>query len=169
MAKSRYGSNAVAYFCHTSKILLHGFRQALFNIISIMTGTGYASAPYDTWGSPVVVIFLVATFLGGCAGSAACGIKMFRLEISFKAVFAYAAQIVRPNRVVRVRYAGRVVSSDTLQSVMVFVFLYMATFIIATVLLSMTGMDMLSAISGARAIPPRQFPDQPTRRPPDGT
>ena len=129
--------------------VFHGFRQALFNIISIMTGTGYASAPYDTWGSPVVVVFLVATFLGGCAGSAACGIKMFRLEISFKAVVAYAAQIVRPHRVVQVRYAGRVVSSDTLQSVMVFVFLYMATFIGATILLSMTGMDMLSAISGA--------------------
>lgn len=129
--------------------IFHGFRQALFNIISIMTGTGYASAPYDTWGKPVVVIFLVATFLGGCAGSAACGIKMFRLEISFKAVAAYAAQIVRPNRIVRVRYAGRVVSSDTLQSVMVFVFLYMATFIIAAILLSMTGMDALSSISGA--------------------
>ncbi len=129
--------------------VFHGFRTALFNIISIMTGTGYASAPYDTWGEPVTIIFLVATFLGGCAGSAACGIKMFRLEISFKAVFAYAAQIVRPNRVVRVRYAGRVVASDTLQSVMVFVFLYLATFIVATVLLSLTGLDALSAISGS--------------------
>ena len=74
---------------------------------------------------------------------------MFRLEISFKAVAAYAAQIVRPNRIVRVRYAGRVVSSDTLQSVMVFVFLYLATFVVASVLLSLTGMDPLSAISGA--------------------
>lgn len=129
--------------------IFHGFRQALFNIISIMTGTGYASAPYDTWGEPAVVVFLVATFLGGCAGSAACGIKMFRLEISFKAVVAYAAQMVRPNRVVRVRYAGRVVSSDTLQSVMVFVFLYLATFIVATILLSMTGLDLLTSISGA--------------------
>ena len=95
------------------------------------------------------MVFSVATFLGGLAGAAACGIKMFRLEISVKAVVAYAAQIVRPHRVVQVRYAGRVVSSDTLQSVMVFVFLYMATFIGATILLSMTGMDMLSAISGA--------------------
>ncbi|WP_370234875.1 MULTISPECIES: TrkH family potassium uptake protein [Henriciella] len=129
--------------------VFHGFRQALFNIISIMTGTGYASAPYDTWGEPAVIIFLIATFLGGCAGSAACGIKMFRLEISFKAVLAYASQIVRPNRVVRVRYAGRVVTSDTLQSVMVFVFLYLATFIIATILLSMTGLDLLTSISAA--------------------
>lgn len=129
--------------------IFHGFRTALFNIISIMTGTGYASAPYDTWGEPATIIFLVATFLGGCAGSAACGIKMFRLEISFKAVVAYAAQIVRPNRVVRVRYAGRVVSPDTLQSVMVFVFLYLATFVIATILLSLTGLDPLSAISAS--------------------
>ncbi|WP_300376127.1 TrkH family potassium uptake protein [Henriciella sp.] len=129
--------------------IFHGFREALFNIISIMTGTGYASAPYDTWGEPVVVIFLIATFMGGCAGSAACGIKMFRLEISFKAVMAYAAQIVRPNRVVRIRYAGRTVPGDTLQSVMVFVFLYMATFVAATILISMTGEDLLTSISGA--------------------
>ncbi|WP_233356061.1 TrkH family potassium uptake protein [Henriciella aquimarina] len=129
--------------------IFHGFRTALFNIISIMTGTGYASAPYDTWGQPATVIFLVATFLGGCAGSAACGIKMFRLEISFKAVFAYAAQIVRPNRVVRVRYAGRTVPSETLQSVMVFVFLYMATFVTGAVLISMTGEDLMTAISAS--------------------
>ena len=129
--------------------IFHGFREALFNIISIMTGTGYASAPYDTWGEPAMVVFLIATFLGGCAGSAACGIKMFRLEISFKAVMAYAAQIVRPHRVVRIRYAGRTVPSDTLQSVMVFVFLYMATFVIAAILISMTGEDLLTSISGA--------------------
>lgn len=129
--------------------IFHGFREALFNIISIMTGTGYASAPYDTWGEPAVIVFLIATFLGGCAGSAACGIKMFRLEISFKAVAAYAAQIVRPNRVVRVRYGGRVVNSDTLQSVMVFVFLYMATFIAGAILISMTGEDLLTSISAS--------------------
>ena len=114
-----------------------------------MTGTGYASAPYDTWGEPAVVVFLIATFLGGCAGSAACGIKMFRLEISFKAVLAYAAQIVRPNRVVRIRYAGRTIPSDTLQSVMVFVFLYMATFVVAAILISMTGEDLLTSISAS--------------------
>lgn len=129
--------------------IFHGFKEAAFNIISVMTGTGYASAPYDTWGEPVVVIFLVATFMGGCAGSAACGIKMFRLEISFKAVFAYASQIVRPHRVVRVRYAGRPVPSETLQSVMVFVFLYMSTFIVAAILISMTGEDLLTSISAS--------------------
>lgn len=127
----------------------HGLELALFNIVSIMTGTGYASASYDNWGGPATIVFLIATFLGGCAGSAACGIKMFRLEITFRAVLAHARQMVSPNRVVRIRYDGKVIDNDTLQSVMVFVFLYMATFIVAAILLSLTGEDPLTAISGA--------------------
>ena len=58
--------------------VLHGSTEAFFNIISIMTGTGYASAPYDTWGEPPAAIFLVATFVGGCAGSAACKAQVWR-------------------------------------------------------------------------------------------
>lgn len=129
--------------------VFEGIEMTLFNVLSIMTGTGYASAPYDQWGEPVIIIFLVATFLGGCAGSAACGIKMFRLEISFKAVLAYAKQMVSPHRIVRIRFGGKIVDNETLQSVMVFVFLYLATFIIAAILLSLTGLDALTAISGA--------------------
>lgn len=128
---------------------LGGFIETLFNVVSVMTGTGYATAPYDSWGEPVVMIFLITIFLGGCAGSAACGIKMFRLEISFRAVLAHAQQMVSPNRVVRIRYGGKIIDNDTLQSVMVFVFLYLATFIVAAILLSLTGEDPLTAISGA--------------------
>lgn len=127
----------------------HGTRQALFNIISVMTGTGYASTNYDSWGAPVVVIFLGATFLGGCAGSAACGIKMFRIEISAKAVVAYSKRMTHPNRLAPVRYNGRIVDEETLQSVMVFVFLYLTTFLVAAALIGLTGEDALTAISGA--------------------
>ncbi|MEL6860440.1 MAG: TrkH family potassium uptake protein [Pseudomonadota bacterium] len=126
-----------------------GYIETLFNVVSVMTGTGYATTAYDGWGEPVIMIFLITIFLGGCAGSAACGIKMFRLEISFRAVIAHAQQMVSPNRVVRIRYGGRVIDNDTLQSVMVFVFLYMATFVVAAILLSLTGEDPLTAISGA--------------------
>lgn len=128
---------------------LVAFRDALFNIISVMTGTGYASAPYDTWGTPIVMIFLVATFLGGCAGSAACGIKMFRLELSAKAVVAHAQKMVKRRRLAPVRFRGRVVEEATLQSVMVFVFLYLATFFLSAIALSLTGVDAITAISGA--------------------
>jgi len=128
---------------------LAGYAETLFNVVSVMTGTGYATATYDSWGEASILIFLMTIFLGGCAGSAACGIKMFRLEISFRAVLAHARQMVSPNRVVPIRYGGRVVDNDTLQSVMVFVFLYMATFVTAAILLSLTGLDPLTAISGS--------------------
>ncbi|MEO0548957.1 MAG: TrkH family potassium uptake protein [Pseudomonadota bacterium] len=126
-----------------------GYIETLFNVVSVITGTGYATTPYDSWGEAAVLVFLVAIFLGGCAGSAACGIKMFRLEISFRAVLAHTQQMISPNRVVPIRYGGRVVDNDTLQSVMVFVFLYLATFVLAAILLSLTGVDPLTAISGA--------------------
>ncbi len=124
---------------------------SLFNTISIITGTGYANTPYDSWGVPAMIIFLIATFLGGCAGSAACGIKMFRLEISFRAVVAHVQQTISPNRVVRVRYSGRVIDNDTLQSVMIFVFLYLFTFAIAAVLIGLTGESPLTSISASAA------------------
>lgn len=129
--------------------IFHGFKEALFNIISIMTGTGYASAPYDTWGSPVVVIFLTATFVGGCAGSAACGLKMFRLEIAAKTILAYSQRMTQPHRRAPIRYGGKTVDEEVLQSVMVFIFLYLMTFLIAAALISLTGQDALTAISAA--------------------
>ncbi|MEO0815739.1 MAG: TrkH family potassium uptake protein [Pseudomonadota bacterium] len=124
-------------------------RATLFNVTSVMTGTGYALGDYGRWGGPPEAAFLVLTFLGGCAGSAACGIKMFRLELSAKAVLAHAQKMVMRRRLAPVRHKGRVVSEDVLQSVMVFVFLYLSTFLVAAMLLSILGEDPITAISGA--------------------
>ncbi|MEM6412180.1 MAG: potassium transporter TrkG, partial [Pseudomonadota bacterium] len=94
-------------------------------------------------------MFLMLMFLGGCAGSAACGIKIFRLEIAVRAIVAHAQRMVSPNRLAPVRYNGRVVDEDTIQSVLVFMFLYLATFVITGALLGLTGLDTVTAISGA--------------------
>ncbi|MEL6661678.1 MAG: TrkH family potassium uptake protein [Pseudomonadota bacterium] len=124
-------------------------RSTLFNVTSVMTGTGYALGNYGAWGGPPEAAFLVLTFLGGCAGSAACGIKMFRLELSGKAILAHAQKMVMRRRLAPVRHRGRSVSEDVLQSVMVFVFLYLTTFLVAAMLLSLMGLDPITAISGA--------------------
>lgn len=124
---------------------------AVFNVFSVLSGTGYATAPYDTWGPPVAAILLLVTFLGGCAGSAAGGIKMFRLEITSKALVAWSQRMVQPHRRTPIRYGGRLVDEDTLQSVMVFLFLYLMTFMVAAALLSFSGLDTMSAISAAAA------------------
>ncbi len=125
--------------------------HAVFNVISVMSGTGFMTAPYDTWGAPVVALFLFVTFLGGCAGSAAGGIKMFRLEITAKALLAWPKRMVQPHRRTPIRYAGRVVDEDTLQSVMVFLFLFVVTFMVSAALLALSGLDTMSAITAAAA------------------
>jgi trk system potassium uptake protein len=131
--------------------LLAVIESSAFNLVSVMTGTGYASAGYDEWGGFAVGIFFLATFLGGCAGSAACGIKMFRLEIAVKTLVAYAARMVRPHRIVPVRYGGKPVGETTLQAVMVFIFLYIATFMVAALLINLAGESPITAISAAAA------------------
>jgi trk system potassium uptake protein TrkH len=125
--------------------------NAIFNVFSVLSGTGFANAPYDTWGEPVVALMLFVTFLGGCAGSAAGGIKMFRLEITWKALIAWGQRMVQPHRKAPIWYGGRVVDTDTLQSVMVFLFLYLVTFMTSSALLSFAGLDTMSAISAAAA------------------
>lgn len=124
-------------------------RTTAFNVVSVITGTGYANTDYSAWGPAAQTVFLGLMFLGGCAGSAACGMKMFRVEISAKAVFAYSQRMTKPHRIAPVRYGGRVVDEDTLQSVMVFMFMYLATFLVAAVLLSLYGETPIAAISGA--------------------
>lgn len=124
-------------------------RTTLFNVVSIMTGTGYASANYAAWGPGATAIFLLLMFLGGCAGSAACGIKIFRIEIAARAIFAHAQRMASPHRLSPVRYNGRVVDADTLQSVLVFLFLYLSTFFVVAILLGLTGLDPVTSISGA--------------------
>jgi len=124
-------------------------RNTAFSVVSVMTGTGYANTNYAAWGPGATAIFLMLMFLGGCAGSAACGLKIFRLEIAARAILAHAQRMVSPNRLAPVRYNGRVVDEDTIQSVLVFMFLYLATFIITAALLGLTGLDPVTAISGA--------------------
>jgi len=144
-------------------------RTTAFNVVSVMTGTGYSNTNYGAWGPGATAIFLVLMFLGGCAGSAACGMKIFRLEIAVRAVIAHAQRMLSPHRLAPVRYNGRVVDEDTIQSVLVFMFLYLATFIVVGALLGLTGLDPMSAISGAATSVSNVGPGLGTRIGPVGT
>ncbi|MGA1342317.1 MAG: TrkH family potassium uptake protein [Hyphomonas sp.] len=125
--------------------------HAVFNVVSVLSGTGFATTAYDSWGGPILALFLFITFLGGCAGSAAGGIKMFRLEITAKALLAWPKRMVQPHRKTPIRYDGRVIDEDTLQSVMVFLFLFVATFMVSAALLALSGLDTMAAITAAAA------------------
>ena len=73
-------------------------RLSSFNTVSILTGTGYSTAAFDTWGSLAIIFFLIIMFIGGCAGSTTCGIKIFRFQVLFSAVLTQMKRLTQPPR-----------------------------------------------------------------------
>lgn len=125
------------------------FREALFNISSIISGTGYASVDYMAWGGFIVTMFFFIGLIGGCAGSTACSVKIFRYQLLFAAIRVQLMKIRHPSGVFTTRYQGRRVDEDVLSSVMTFFVFFTVSLGVLAVLLSMTGLDFVTAVSGA--------------------
>ncbi len=127
------------------------FRKTLFNTVSLLTGTGFASADYMLWGPfPITLLFLTG-LIGGCAGSTACSIKIFRYQLLFASIKVQLQRIRTPHGVFTPRYDGRAVSSDVLNSVMSFFVFFIVTMGIVSWGLAMTGLDFTTSVSGAAA------------------
>lgn len=125
------------------------FRDNLFNLTSILTGTGYASADYGAWGPFSTSLFFVIGLIGGCAGSTSCSIKIFRYQVLFAAVATQIRRLHNPNGVFTPRFAGRPIEESVISSVMAFVFFFFITFGFSAVTLAMIGLEPITAISGA--------------------
>lgn len=126
-------------------------RDAMFNVTSIMTGTGYASANYMTWGTFPVTLFFLIGLIGGCAGSTSCSIKVFRYQLVFAAIKSQIRQIHSPHGIFTPRYAGRPISEDVLNSVIAFLVAFILALGGTAVLLGLTGLDFITSVSGAAA------------------
>ncbi|MEM1343354.1 MAG: TrkH family potassium uptake protein [Pseudomonadota bacterium] len=127
-------------------------REALFNVTSIMTGTGYASSNYNAWGGFAVTLFFIVALIGGCAGSTSCSAKVFRYQILFAALTNEIRRIHNPSGVFPLRYDRRSVEPEVLSSVMAFFFVFVAAIVIWAVALSMFGLSAITSISGAVAV-----------------
>jgi len=125
------------------------FQAASFNVVSIMTGTGFTTEDYGTWGPLAVSAFFFIMFIGGCAGSTTCGIKIFRWQIFNSLIFQHIRQAMYPDGVFLVRYNGRPVGDAITSSVMSFMFLYVISFFALSVGLSLLGLDPVTALSSA--------------------
>jgi trk system potassium uptake protein TrkH len=126
-----------------------GFREGLFNVVSIISGTGYASVDYQLWGSFAVAIFFFLGLIGGCAGSTACSVKIFRYQLLFASIKAQIRRIHTPHGIFQPRYDGKPVSEDVISSVMSFFVLFLVSMGVLSVLLGMTGLDFITSVSGA--------------------
>ena len=124
-------------------------RSILFNIISILTGTGYVNAQFDNWGGFPLILFLGLMFIGGCAGSTTCGIKIFRIQILYSFVINQLKKIIYPKGVFVLKYNQSPVDNKFIASIISFIYMYFVIFFIITALLSLTGLDFITSISGA--------------------
>ncbi|MEM9716128.1 MAG: TrkH family potassium uptake protein [Pseudomonadota bacterium] len=127
------------------------FRKALFNGVSIMTGTGFASDNYMLWGSFPVALLFFAGLIGGCAGSTTCSIKIFRYQLLFAAVRTQIRRLHMPHGVFHPRYGGTRISDEILSSVIAFFIMFFISLVVIAVLLGITGLDFITSVSGAVA------------------
>ncbi len=140
---------AIALTQYFPKDAESAFREALFNVTSIMTGTGYSSADYMQWGPLLISLFFFIGLIGGCAGSTTCSIKIFRYQLLFASIRLQLRKIRSPNGVFIVRYEKRPVGEEVLSSVMSFFMFFVLTLGLLAVALSLTGLDFITSLSGA--------------------
>ena len=124
-------------------------RSISFNVISILTGTGYVTQEFDNWGSFPLIFFLILMFIGGCAGSTACGIKIFRIQILYVFLINQLKKIIYPRGIFIIKYDNNNVDDKFMSSIISFIYLYIAIFFIITALLSLSGLDFITSISAA--------------------
>jgi trk system potassium uptake protein TrkH len=124
-------------------------RQTLFNSVSIMTGTGYASTDYTRWGAFAIIVFFVIGLIGGCAGSTCCSVKIFRYQVLTSVALGELQKIRRPRSIVIIRYGGRKLDDRVVTSVLTFMSVFFLTLFIMTAALTVIGLDVTTALTGA--------------------
>ena len=124
-------------------------RLAVFHVVSIVTTTGFIASDYTEWGAFPIAAFFFLTFVGGCTGSTAGGIKIFRFEVLAIAIRVHGWRLIAPLSVRPAFYGGRKLSNELFASVLLFMGAYVGTVAVTALLLAAFGLDLVTALSGA--------------------
>jgi trk system potassium uptake protein TrkH len=124
-------------------------RFTSFNVTSVMTGTGYATQDFGSWGAFALPLFFLLMFIGGCAGSTTCGIKIFRFQVLYATAKVQMRRLLRPHGVFIAYYNRKPIPESVEESVMSFFFLFMMIFALLACGLGLMGLDFVTATSGA--------------------
>tara|TARA_Y200000002_G_scaffold232749_1_gene192203 strand:+ start:1 stop:1449 length:1449 start_codon:yes stop_codon:yes gene_type:complete len=136
-------------FINYESNLFEKIRISSFNVISILSGTGYVTDDFGLWGKFSLIFFLFLMFIGGCAGSTACGIKIFRLQMLLIFLKNQVKKLIYPNSIIITKYNNQKISDNFIRSVIIFIFSFLFIFLIIAMLLSISGLDFVTSISGA--------------------
>lgn len=123
------------------------FRHSLFQVVSIITATGFASADYEIWPNVCVTLIFCSMFIGACVGSTGGGIKIARYIVVFKYIRSLFHRMVNPNIITSVKYSKKALSNTLVTSIIAFVVIYFITFIGGTLIMTATGLDIKSSSS----------------------
>lgn len=123
------------------------FRDGAFQVVSIITTTGYVSADYTAWAPLLTVLFFMFFFLGGSAGSTAGGVKIVRHVVLLKNSVLELKRLMHPSAIVPVRLNGKAIAPNITYHVLAFIMLYITVFVIGSILVGFTGLDLITTIS----------------------
>ncbi len=126
-------------------------RYAAFQVVSIATTTGYATADYEMWPAMSQLILFICMFVGASAGSTGGGMKCLRIMLCFKYCYKELFSMIHPRAVTQIKIGGKPVPEDVIRSVLGFLALYMILFAISTVLLAGIGVDFVTALGATAA------------------
>jgi trk system potassium uptake protein TrkH len=124
-------------------------RHAAFNVVSVVTTTGYATTDYSLWGNVAIGIFFGLIFVGGCTGSTSGGIKVFRFEVMTILLRAQLMRLIHPRGVFQKTYAGRALPDDVIGSVVAFLAFFIICYSALTIALMAFDLDFLTSASAA--------------------
>ncbi len=128
---------------------IDALRVSAFNVISIITGTGYSTEDFSKWGGFAIGLLFIFMLVGGCTGSTTGGIKIFRIQILFKVIIQQIQKVIRPHQIVKITYSKALIDDKTTLSILALIFLFIASVFIIAAILYFIGLDLLTAFSAA--------------------
>ena len=138
---------AALFYTNTRETPAQSLRYAAFHVISVMTSTGFTTSDFAHWPLFMPVLLMMASFIGGCAGSTAGGIKVIRFLVLFKQGLRDLRQYIHPNAVTTLRIGKRVLPDRTVNAVWAFFALYVVIYVVFMLLLMANGTDQVTAFS----------------------
>ncbi|MCB1971093.1 MAG: TrkH family potassium uptake protein [Geminicoccaceae bacterium] len=126
-------------------------RHSVFGAVTVITGTGYSADDYSKWGPLAIAMIFFYSCIGGCTGSTTGGIKIFRFVVLYQISRVQLLRLFQPSGVFRVVYNRRTLADATATSVLAFIFIFGLTFVVVCLLLAMSGLDFVAAMSGSIA------------------
>ncbi|MGE8097996.1 TrkH family potassium uptake protein [Pseudomonas fluorescens] len=137
------------YWWTTDLHWLDALRHVALNVTSVVTTTGFALGDYSLWGNFSLMLFFYLGFVGGCSGSTAGGIKIFRFQVAFILLKANLNQLIHPRAVIKQKYNGHRLDEEIVRSILTFSFFFAITICAIALALSLLGVDWMTALTGA--------------------